>query len=100
MNNKAVALAKTNKFNDSVDLYHRTFESIPDDKSQLKAIVKYNLGLAVRQNQLPEALKAMTESFFEVGESRVKEKVTKIKDKIQKALDSGIELKSNQRHHN
>ena len=93
MNNKAVALAKTNKFNDSVDLYHRTFESIPDDKSQLKAIVKYNLGLAmIRQNQLPEALKAMTESL-EVGESRVKEKVTKIKDKIQKALDSGIELK-------
>ena len=93
MNNKAVALAKTNQITESVELYNKTFESIPDDKSEIKAIVKYNLGLAmIKQNQLPEALKAMTEAL-EVGNSRVKDKAASLKARVQKAIDADGELK-------
>lgn len=92
MNNKAVTHAKMGDISESVELYNRTFDSIPDDKADIKGIVKYNLGLAmIRQHEYPEALKAMNESI-KVGESRVFSKAKNFKKLIEKAIDSGIEI--------
>lgn len=93
MNNKAVALAKTGKIEDSISLYNKTFDSVPDDKPDIKAIVKYNLGLAmIRQKLLPEALKAVSDAIA-IGESRVLAKASSLKGRIQSSLDNGTELK-------
>lgn len=93
MNNKAVALAQTGEIEKSVSMYGKTFESIPDNKEEIKAIVKYNLGLAmIRQHEYPEALKAMKEAV-DIGESRVLARAKALKVKLQKAIESGIELK-------
>jgi DNA-binding response OmpR family regulator/thioredoxin-like negative regulator of GroEL len=63
MNNTAVSYIKNGDFEEGLNLYESTLKTIPDDKTELKMKVSYNLALAyVRQQKVPEALRILKES--------------------------------------
>lgn len=96
MNNRAVSMIRVGNFQEGVDLYHRTLESLPENQQEIKALIHYNLGLGLaRSNRLEDALKALAEAERSQNRQRMI-KAKSLKTRIVAAINSGeaIVLKS------
>ncbi|MBF0443280.1 MAG: response regulator, partial [Oligoflexales bacterium] len=96
MNNRAVALALAQKFDEGIELYRKTITSIPEDKIAMREMVQYNLGLAyARCNNLEEAKKALAE-FSNCNNPALQKKIASLRSRIETAIKSGetLELKT------
>lgn len=96
MNNKAVVLAKSGKSNESLDLYKKVLQSIPDKRKDIKAAVVYNVGLAyVRDQKLDKALNALKKAQTYKVE-RIGRKAESLQKRVEFAIKrkSTVELKS------
>ena len=92
MNNKAVASARCGKYEEGIVLYEKTLASIPADRKDLTAIVRYNMGLAkVRGGDLEGTLKELDEAMKDPN-SRVFKKAQSLHKRTKKALETGAEL--------
>lgn len=87
MNNRAVALARSGRFDDAIELYRKTLESIPPTWKPQVAAVIYNTGLAhARYGDLEKAASTL-ETLSSNGSDvltfkRAKSLLTKIKQSI------------------
>lgn len=96
MNNRAVSLIRVGNFQEGVDLYKRTLESLPENQQEMKALIHYNLGLGLaRSNRLEDALQALNEAERSQNRQRMI-KAKRLKTRIVAAVNSGeaIVLKS------
>lgn len=50
LNNQAVTMSRCQQVEKGIEQYHKTLESIPDDRDDMKSVVNYNLGLAYARN--------------------------------------------------
>ena len=92
MNNKAVASARCGKYEECIKLYEKTIDSVPDDRKDLRSIVRYNLGLAkVRGGDLEGSLKELDEAMKDPN-SRVYKKAQSLHKRTKKALETGSDI--------
>jgi len=93
MNNRAVANSKTGKPSEGIALYKKTFDSIPQDRVEVKAIVKYNLALAlIKHNNLMDAQNAINDALA-LGPTKIEKKAHSLRDRIGKSIRDGLEFK-------
>ena len=93
MNNRAVSLSKIGRHQDGVDLYKKTYDAVPESRSEVKAIVKYNLALAlIKQQNLIDAKTSLDETLS-LGKTKVEKKATSLLERVEKAIKNGEELK-------
>ena len=93
MNNRAVALSKSGKSPEGIELYKKTFDSIPQDRNEVKAIVKYNLALAmIKQNSLMDAQNAINDALA-LGPTKIERKAHSLRERIGKSIRDGIDFK-------
>lgn len=93
MNNRAVAHSKSGKSQEGVTLYKKTFDSIPQDRTDVKAIVKYNLALAlVKQNSLMDAQNAINDALA-LGATKIEKKAISLRERIGKSIRDGVDFK-------
>ena len=96
MNNKAVALARCGKTDEAIELYNNTCLSIPPKRSDLVAIVKYNLALAlVRADKFEEA-QSVLEEVNKIEKSRVRQKAASLSLRLKRAMENGSEFQLQQ----
>jgi CheY-like chemotaxis protein len=89
MNNRAVSLIRVGNFQEGVDLYKRTLESLPENQLEMKALIHYNLGLGLaRANRPDDALKALAEAEQSQNRQRMI-KAKSLKTRIVAAVNSG-----------
>lgn len=89
MNNSAVALIRSGKFNDGIMLYERTLDALPECSEELRSRVLYNLGLAhARQGTLEAALKALEKAPLVASGHPVHCKISSLHMRIRRALDN------------
>lgn len=96
MNGSAVALVRIGKFEEGLQLYNRTLESVPPDDKVTKTRVLYNLALAfARQKDLSSAKLTIDKADTDIDHP-VKDKVSSLRAKLEKALSSqsGVQLKT------
>ncbi|MDQ3234370.1 MAG: response regulator, partial [Pseudobdellovibrionaceae bacterium] len=92
MNNRAVSLIRVGNFQEGVDLYKRTLESLPDNQQEMRALIHYNLGLGLaRSNRLEDALQALAEAERSQNRQRMI-KAKSLKTRIVAAVNSGEEI--------
>jgi CheY-like chemotaxis protein len=95
MNNKAVAFARTDRFEDSLNEYEKTVKALPDQKPELKAMVLYNNALALaRASRLEEARDKLDMVLIDPPE-KIKAKAWSLKARIDQALQSGAAFQLN-----
>lgn len=96
MNNRAVTLMRVGNFQEGLDLYLKTLDSLPDGQTELMALVQYNLGLGyARAQRLKESLATLKEALHTRNYQRLK-KTKSLIARVQAALATGeaISLKS------
>jgi CheY-like chemotaxis protein len=86
-NNRAVLLARQEKYDESIELYNSVIASLPEDKVRESSIVRYNLSLAyAKMNKTQEAeaaLKAITNSKdFPSLHAKIQSLSTRVEDSI------------------
>ncbi|WP_141733067.1 response regulator [Oligoflexus tunisiensis] len=92
MNNRAVSLIRVGNFEEGVELYKRTLESLPENQQEMRALIHYNLGLGLtRANRLEDALKALSEAERSQNQQRII-KAKSLKTRIVAAVNSGETL--------
>jgi DNA-binding response OmpR family regulator len=93
MNNRAVSLSKIGNHKDGIDLYKKTFDAVPDSRFEVRAIVKYNLALAlIKQKNLIDA-KTSLEETKSLGKTKVERKAISLLERVEKAIKNNEELK-------
>ena len=93
MNNMAVSLARSEKYEESIDLYSKTAESVPDDLKDLQAIVGYNTALVkIRSGNLKGALVNL-EVVEKISDSNISRKSTILAEKLRLAIKTGGKVK-------
>ncbi len=96
MNGSAVALVRVGKFEEGVELYNKTLDSVPAEDEITKTRLLYNLALAfARKGDLPTAKMTADRASIEVDHT-VKEKVISLRSKLEKALatQSNVDLQT------
>jgi CheY-like chemotaxis protein len=94
LNSAAVAMIHQQHFVGGLEIYQRTIEAIPKKDIQNKLKVQYNAALAfARNSQLDEAKLILSRMDVTKAESKVKEKIISLAQKINDALDTGTTLK-------
>lgn len=92
MNNRAVTLMRVGNFKESLDLYRKTLDSLPDGHDELKALLHYNLGLGyARANRLEDALLALGEAERSLNPQRLM-KAKSLKTRIIASVSAGTPL--------
>lgn len=93
MNNKAVAHAKCGLPKEAIELYQKTMNSVPEDRTETLAIVQYNLALGlVRSGDIEGAVDILDRVLKHKG-VKVGKKAFALKTRIKKALEKGTEFK-------
>jgi DNA-binding NtrC family response regulator len=93
MNNRAVSLSKIGSHQDGVDLYKKTYDAVPEGRSEVKAIVKYNLALAlIKQKNLIDAKTSLDETLS-LGKTKVEKKAASLLERVEKAIKNSEDLK-------
>lgn len=89
LNNSAIVRVKSGQIDSAIDLYQKAIESIPPDKTHLKAIIGYNLALAqVRKNDLKSALVTLVANTVG-GDETISRKARSLNERVQIALRNG-----------
>ncbi|MCB9228568.1 MAG: response regulator [Deltaproteobacteria bacterium] len=92
MNNRAISLSRNGRFEDGIDLYKKTIESIPDRWKLMKSSVYYNLGLAyARYGELDSAIKSLKKIDDAASIDTTKKSLSLMK-RIQNCIDHGVKL--------
>lgn len=91
-NNRAISLIRTDRFDEGLKLYTEALQAVPENRNEVLAILHYNQGLALaRANRLEEARQQM-EAAAALKSEKIKSKVSSLKGRIQKAIDSNQKL--------
>lgn len=95
MNNRAVAFAKTDRFEESLEEYDKTVKALPDDNFEMKSLVLYNNALALaRANRLEEA-KEKLDIVLAAPSEKIKAKAISLKTRIDQSLSNGAAFQLN-----
>lgn len=90
MNNRAVSLTRSGRFDDGIKLYQRTIESIPSRLADAKDAVIYNLGLAfARYGDLHQAMESLTDIASRI-DSRVHRKSLSLMKRVKDAVERNV----------
>ncbi len=92
MNNKAVSHAVIGDIDESIELYDRCLDSVPDDRPDVRASVFYNLGLAYAREAEYAQAKEKVEQALEGASDVLKPKVESLLKRLTKAIGSGVAL--------
>ncbi len=92
MNNQAVAMARCEMFDDGIELYQKTINSIPEGKDAVKAVVTYNMALAFARQGKWDECKVKLEEVASLPAHRVTKKAVHLLARINKALETGSEI--------
>lgn len=96
LNNRAVALARVGEVEESLNVYQKAIQALPDSRPDFRAIVHYNLSLAyVRHDQYEDALKEL-EKIISCGIERIEKKAKSMQAKIKKAVAAGGKIQLEQ----
>jgi len=91
-NNRAISLIRTDRFDEGLKLYTEALQAVPENRNEVLAILHYNQGLALaRANRLEEARQQM-EAAAAKKSDKIKSKVSSLKGRIQKAIESNQKL--------
>lgn len=91
-NNRAISLIRMDRFEEGLSLYTEAVEAVPENRNEVLAILHYNQGLALaRANRLEEARQRM-ETAASLKSDKIKSKISSLKGRIQKAIDSNQKL--------
>ncbi len=92
MNNRSVAMARCGMINEGIEGYNKTVEAIPDERSDIKSIVHYNIAFAhIRANQLTEA-KTQLEKSVSFKPSKVSDRAEVLLKRVNQAIERGTQL--------
>lgn len=92
MNNRSVAMARCGMINEGIDGYKKTLEAIPDERTDIKGIVLYNIAFAhIRANQLPEA-KVQLELSVQAKTSKVIIRAEALLKRVNQSIEKGTQL--------
>lgn len=93
MNNRAVALSRTKRFEEAISLYQTTLDAIPKQWKELRASVVYNKALAcARQQALGQAKDVLGELVEMSPSSSLYKRVKSLEEKVKHALANNKEL--------
>lgn len=93
MNNRAVALAKSGRFDEAINLYQTTIESIPPTWKDQQAAVIYNKGLAyARYGELEKASQTLSAIQPDKFSSHIVKKAHSLLERIKKSIESNTAL--------
>ncbi|MFK7873755.1 MAG: response regulator [Oligoflexales bacterium] len=92
MNNKAVAHARCGEAESSLEMYRQTIASIPEDRIEIMASVKYNLALAFARLEQYDPCLEVLEEVIKGPNLPVKEKATSLSKRVSNALQSNVKL--------
>ena len=91
-NNRAVSMAKTQRFKESIDVYKKTIEVLPSKAVEANEIIHFNLALAyIKINDVKlagDTLNGLGDKY----ESRVRRKIEVLRRKVSSALTSGQDV--------
>jgi tetratricopeptide (TPR) repeat protein len=91
-NNRAISLIRMDRFEEGLSLYTEAVEAVPENRNEVLAILHYNQGLALaRADRLEEARQQM-ETAASLKSDKIKSKISSLKGRIQKAIDSNQKL--------
>ncbi len=91
-NNRAISLIRTDRFDEGLKLYTEAVQAVPANRGEVLAILHYNQGLALaRANRLEEA-RAQMEAAAALKSDKIRSKVSSLKSRIQKAIESNQKL--------
>ena len=93
MNNQAVAMARCGMVEEGIQQYQKTKEAIPDGRTDILAIVSFNLGLAFVRNHLYDDAWKELEACVGIGDTKVKEKAAKLLANVKIAVERGVQLR-------
>lgn len=89
MNNRAVTLMRVGDFEQGLDLYAKTLQSLPSEVVEIRSAVLYNQGLGyARANRLEEALRTLAEAEKTKSLQR-QQKARDLRQRIRAAIDTG-----------
>ncbi|MFW7379339.1 MAG: response regulator [Oligoflexus sp.] len=92
MNNRAVSLTRSGRFDDGIKLYQRTIEALPPKLSDTKDLVLYNLGLAyAKYGELQSAKQHLVE-IASRSESKVLRKAESLLKRVKVAIEDNSPL--------
>jgi tetratricopeptide (TPR) repeat protein len=92
MNNRAVALTRSGRFDEGIKLYQRTCEAIPATHADARDAVVYNLGLAyARYGELKQVVASLDE-ILRRKESKVHRKSLSLMKRVKSAIEQNMPL--------
>ncbi len=93
MNNRAVALTRSGRFDEAIELYQRTIESIPAIWKNQKSAVTYNAGLAyARYGDLEKAASTLAHLDTTVTDVSISKRAKSLIEKIKQSISSNVRL--------
>jgi tetratricopeptide (TPR) repeat protein len=92
LNNQAVALAKCDMLEKSIEQYEKALLAISEDKPEVKAIIYYNTALAHLRGSDAEAAQRSLQDAVQIKGSRVEKKAKILLKKVEKAIQMDIEI--------
>ena len=91
-NNRAVAMSKTQRFSESIEVYQKTMEVLPEKAHEATDIVLFNLALAyVKSDDLAMAEETLG-GIGKHGKSRVSAKAEDLRKRLGASVSSGVKL--------
>ena len=91
MNNRAVALAKTNRYEDAVELYHSTINALSEDKKEISHRISYNLAMCYARGKNYEDCLHVLKDVIK-GADGISKKAKSLHAKVEVALKKGTVL--------
>ena len=92
LNNKAVAHSKCGFMEEGIEIYRKTLDSVPEEKTDVKAVVTYNMALAkIRKGDLADALIDL-DIVMAIPGARVAKKAQSLKERLQTSLAANAEF--------
>lgn len=86
LNNKAVAHSKCGFMEEGIEIYQKTLDSVPEEKTEVRAVVTYNMAMAkIRKNDLVDALVDL-DAVIAIPGAKVAKKAQSLKERLQASL--------------
>lgn len=93
MNNKAIALSRTGKIDEGLELYHKAIRSIPDNRKNVLGAIHYNVALAyIRADKPQESLEHLFKAAT-FDDQRIARKAASLQKRVEDTIKRGVPLK-------